>query len=100
MSSVLTIGPGVRGLLNKGGAACPLFNSLLRNRSTGELWKVIEEKETWLSEREDRPPRPAIELRLWKVQEGCQPGTGPTRDLLYQPGGSSFQGEWEILFDA
>lgn len=78
----------------------PHVGERLRNRSTGELWKVIEEKETWLNEREDRPPRPAIELRLWKVQEGCQPGTGPTRDLLYQPGGFSFQGEWEILFDA
>jgi len=79
----------------------PHVGERLRSRETGTVWKVIEERETWLNGEEDgKPPVPGIELRLWEAREGHAPGTGPTRVLSFSPGSPPFTRDWEILFDA
>ena len=78
----------------------PRVGQCLRSKRDGSVWKVIEEKEKWHNgEDPATPPVPAIDLRIWQLQENSQPGTGPTRVVSFTPQGPSFEGGWEILYD-
>jgi hypothetical protein len=76
------------------------------SRRFGTVWKVIEEKETWL-EGEARTPKgssgarlvPAIYIRFWREDSGTGPGTGKTQDYYYSQQDSSFRKHWEVLYD-
>ncbi len=74
----------------------PHVGQRVRNKQSGTLWKVIEEKEEWL----DGPqPMPAIFLRYWGEHTGEGPGTGRTLSHKYNPKDLSFQEYWEVLYD-
>ena len=84
----------------------PRVGERVRDRETGGLWKVIEEKETWLtgpdaalSDRDRNGPMPAIYLRFWDERNNNGPGTGRTRTCRYSQNDPSFQDQWEILYD-
>ena len=78
----------------------PHVGEKIRERNTGAIWKVIEEKETWLNNKpEYEKPVPRIELRVWRVDEGRPPGTGETRMMDFTPGEHGFQERWEIMYD-
>ena len=74
----------------------PRVGQRLRNKDSGKLWKVIEEKEMWL---DDPGPVPSIYLRLWNENSGDGPGTGKTMAIQYKPGDQKFDTHWEILYD-
>ena len=81
----------------------PRVGERARCRKDGSLWKVIEERETWLENQtgqgEAGQPVPAIELRLWREDEMTQPGKGQTTFRIYRPDDPSFSADWEIIYD-
>ena len=84
----------------------PRVGEKIMSRRFGTVWKVIEEKETWLEEKADplkvpSPARlvPAIYIRYWREGSGTEPGTGKTQDYYYTQEDSSFGKHWEILYD-
>jgi len=86
--------------------ALPHVGSRLRNRQSNTVWKVIEEKEIWQEKPDhgDGPmqaenPFPVICLRLWLEDKKAEPGTGKTITRYYSMTSSSFQGEWEMIYD-
>lgn len=85
----------------------PHVGERVRNKSFGTVWKVIEEKETWL-ERSEIPdetapmrsrPIPAISLRYWKENSSNGPGTGRTMSYRYSQRDPSFHDYWEVIYD-
>jgi len=79
----------------------PHAGERLRSRADGTTWKVIEERERWTETPDGpSPPLPTIDLRLWEARDGAPPGTGRTLTLSFLPGSTSFDREWEVLFDA
>jgi NhaP-type Na+/H+ or K+/H+ antiporter len=84
----------------------PRVGEKVMSRRFGTVWKVIEEKESWLEERTGplkgpSPARlvPAIYIRYWREDSGTGPGTGKTQDYYYSQEDSSFGNHWEILYD-
>ncbi len=78
----------------------PRVGERMRSKGDGSTWKVIEEKERWRNENyPEEQPTPAIDLRIWRLQEGQAPGTGSTRVISFSPSGPSFEAGWEILYD-
>ena len=84
----------------------PHVGERVRSKQFGTIWKVIEQKETWLEESSDsnKPqdvPRqiPAICLRYWYENSNKGPGTGKTFSCRYSQKGPSFMDQWEILYD-
>ncbi len=78
----------------------PRVGEKLRCKSDGSRWKVIEEKERWYNgDHPAKPPVPAIDLRIWRLQEGQAPGSGQTRVISFSPQGQNFEQGWEILYD-
>jgi NhaP-type Na+/H+ or K+/H+ antiporter len=78
----------------------PHVGERLREKRDGGTWKVIEEREYWINgDDADRPPTPAIDLRIWRQREDQAPGTGPTRVISFTPKGPNFEADWEILYD-
>ena len=75
----------------------PRVGERVRERAGGVMWKVIEEREVW-REGVDAPS-PAIELRLWRLVEGQEPGTGRTRRIDFSSGAAAFDRDWEIVYD-
>jgi NhaP-type Na+/H+ or K+/H+ antiporter len=84
----------------------PRVGERVVSRRYGTVWKVIEEKETWIEE----PVRardgetssqliPAIHIRYWKEESSRGPGTGKTRYYRYSRKDPSFGEHWEILYD-
>ncbi len=73
--------------------ALPRVGERVRNKQSGKIWKVIEEKEKW------RENLPVIEIRFW--QEEASPGTGKgkTHTIIYGQNTSQFETAWEILYD-
>ncbi len=69
----------------------------------GTIWKIIEEKEVWLDPVEteglETEPAPAIYIRYWKPDTASAPGTGKTMEYRYSFIDSSFQANWEIVYD-
>ncbi len=84
----------------------PGLGERVRSKTRGTVWKIIEEKETWL-EGLDKPqgaetePRalPAIEIRYWKEDTSNGPGTGRTLSYCYSQLDPSFHDHWEVLYD-
>ncbi len=85
----------------------PHVGERVRSKSSGTVWKIIEEKETWL-EHPPAPsqtagdlsaPVPAIRLRYWKEDSGNGPGTGRTMTYRYSQRDPSFHEYWEVLYD-
>ena len=84
----------------------PHVGQMLRNRKTGKMWKVIEEKEIWLrpseessGNRERNRPLPAIVQRYWEKDSGAGPGTGKTQFFQYSPSDPAFEDQWEIIYN-
>jgi NhaP-type Na+/H+ or K+/H+ antiporter len=78
----------------------------VRSKRFGTVWKVIEEKETWIAAADSgQPPlagngrMPAIYLRYWKPDTGNGPGKGRTLNYRYSPIDPTFGEHWEILYD-
>ena len=76
----------------------PRVGERLLESSSGKVWKVIEEKESW-HESESGDPVPAIVLRIWEVDEQTTRGSGPTRYLKYTPLDEPFGRKWEVVYD-
>jgi NhaP-type Na+/H+ or K+/H+ antiporter len=85
--------------------ALPRVGERVRNKDADDVWKVIEEKETWLDSAatgdEGAFPReiPAISLRFWKEDSSSGPGTGKTILRRYSQMDAPFERQWEILYD-
>lgn len=82
----------------------PNVGERVRSKKFGTVWKIIEEKETWLENHADFPgvnghPLPAIYLRYWKEETSTGPGTGKTRSYRYSNLDPSFHDHWEVLYD-
>jgi len=79
----------------------PRVGQRVRQRESGTIWKVIEEKEVWVAQPDPGggPPRliPALSLRLWRMDPDLPPGKGKTFRHNYTPGDFSFDRHWEIL---
>ncbi len=75
--------------------ALPRVGERVRDKESDTIWKVIEEKETWI----DAPSLPAVELRFWQEETSNGPGIGKTRTCRYSPADSPFDRDWEILYD-
>jgi NhaP-type Na+/H+ or K+/H+ antiporter len=79
----------------------PRVGDKVRHKVTGTVWKVIEEKETWVeSPAGDGGPGqlvPALHLRYWKPRPDQPAGKGKTMSHLYTPEDYSFWHHWEIM---
>jgi NhaP-type Na+/H+ or K+/H+ antiporter len=69
----------------------------IRERSTGLVWKVIEEREEWRVPEGESTLTPAIVLRIWREQDQPGPNRGPTRYLEFTPSGPGFDWHWEVV---
>lgn len=84
----------------------PRVGERVRSKPHGTVWKIIEEKETWLvapakkigSSIGDRLV-PAIQIRYWKEDTSNGPGTGKTLLYSYSQMEPSFHQYWEVLYD-
>ena len=80
--------------------ALPHVGERLRCKADGSMWKVIEEKESWLNGGGPaKTPTPSIGLRIWRLQEGQAPGSGPTQVISFTPDCTGFEQGWEIVYD-
>ena len=86
--------------------ALPHVGERVRSKSSGKVWKVIEKKEVWLKEFDQKgalqdPPRPspAIYLRYWEEETSPGLNQGNTMSHQYTHKDSSFEEHWEILYD-
>jgi NhaP-type Na+/H+ or K+/H+ antiporter len=86
--------------------ALPHVGERVRSKSSGKVWKVIEQKEIWLEEvaaegNPDGLPQmtPAIYLRYWLERTDKGLGKGRTISFKYSYNDPSFQDHWEILYD-
>jgi len=84
----------------------PRVGERLRNKDSDAVWKVIEEKETWIEApataggNEVGPQAiPAISLRYWNEDSGNGPGRGKTLTCRYSQMDAPFDRHWEILYD-
>jgi hypothetical protein len=83
----------------------PRVGERVVSRRHGTVWKVIEEKETWLEQpagssgANPSSPVPGIFIRYWKEDTGKGPGTGRTLSYRYSRQDPSFGDHWEILYD-
>lgn len=83
----------------------PRVGERVRNKDADDVWKVIEEKETWLypstedHKEEERHPIPAISFRFWKEESSNGPGTGKTLTRRFSQLDAPFDRHWEILYD-
>ncbi|MFO7965145.1 MAG: cation:proton antiporter [Desulfobacterales bacterium] len=79
----------------------PRVGERARNKNTDTVWKVIEEKEDWISEPagDRRAGRliPAVYIRYWKEDGNAQPGRGKTCTVRYSKNDQSFTDHWEII---
>ena len=84
----------------------PRVGERIRSKQFDTVWKVIEEKETWV-EAQDSVGKgkgaarllPAISLRYWKEDTSNGPGTGKTLAYRYSEMDTPFDGHWEIIYD-
>jgi len=75
----------------------PRVGERILENTTGHMWKVIEEKESW-HETESGDPIPAIVLRIWETGDETAIGSGPTRYLKYTPLEEPFGRKWEVVY--
>jgi len=84
----------------------PRVGERLRSKRYGTVWKVIEEKETWIKKSDllstdfcDNNLVPAIHLRYWREDTSPGPGRGKTMSYRYSQEDPHFNEHWEILYD-
>ena len=80
----------------------PHVGERVRSKASGEVWKVIAEREGWEKPRQHGAKQtiPVIVQRYWLEGSSRSPGTGKTRWIrFYGDGGESFNNQWEILYD-
>jgi NhaP-type Na+/H+ or K+/H+ antiporter len=82
----------------------PHVGERVRSKKFGTVWKVIEEKETWLENPAEKGVSgarhlPAVRLRYWKEDTSRGPGTGKTISYPYSRADGSFHDHWEVLYD-
>jgi NhaP-type Na+/H+ or K+/H+ antiporter len=79
----------------------PRVGQRVRHKSSGTVWKVIEEMEVWVPQPGEPGAAadlvPAVALRFWKVNDRLPRGKGKTLRHRYTPGDYSFDRSWEIL---
>jgi len=82
----------------------PRVGERIRSKEFDTVWKVIEEKETWI-EAPAEPVHdsaqliPAVSLRYWKEDTSNAPGTGQTKFYRYSRIDPRFDHYWEVLYD-
>lgn len=98
--------------------ALPRVGERVRNKKNDTIWKVIEEKETWIQAPADSPEDqadsqaddsakdeqagqfiPAIYIRYWKEDVGHASGKGKTLTFRYSKKDTAFGDHWEIIYD-
>jgi NhaP-type Na+/H+ or K+/H+ antiporter len=84
----------------------PRVGENVLSKRYGTVWKVIEEKESWVEDPTDPSKEPsganllpAIYLRYWKNDGNTRPGTGKTMVYRYSQKDPVFSDQWEILYD-
>ncbi|MBZ4660715.1 MAG: sodium:proton antiporter [Desulfacinum sp.] len=81
----------------------PRVGERVRSKRHGTVWKIIEERETWIpAPGVTSTPNgsiPAILIRYWKEGSGTGPGTGKTMTYRYSQLDPSFHDHWEVLYD-
>jgi hypothetical protein len=84
----------------------PRVGERVVSRRHGTVWKVIEERETWIEDpvrtRDGKTTSqltPAILLRYWKEESSRGPGTGKTLQYRYSRKDPTFAEHWEVLYD-
>ena len=84
----------------------PRVGERIRSKEFDTVWKVIEEKETWIEapanpgQEKDLPrPIPSISLRYWRENTSNGPGTGQTMFYRYSQIDPPFDRFWEIIYD-
>ena len=75
----------------------PRVGERILEASTGFVWKVIEEKETWKEARGGKPV-PCVSLTIWQEPFKSGPGDGATRVLKYSPLDEPFVRKWSVLY--
>ncbi len=90
--------------------ALPRVGERVRSKAHDTIWKVIEEKEDWITGSKDLADDlakteqtghliPAIYIRYWKEEAGQAPGKGKTLSCRYSEQDISFGEHWEIIYD-
>jgi NhaP-type Na+/H+ or K+/H+ antiporter len=74
----------------------PRVGQRVRHKKYDTVWKVIEEKESWI---EKQGKTPAILLRFWEEEKSEEKGQGRTISHLYSKDDLTFHDHWEILYD-
>ena len=84
----------------------PHVGERVRSKDYDTVWKIIEEKETWIKDTQRAGEAgetshliPAIDIRYWREDVSAEPGQGKTMSYLYSQIGPSFDNHWEILYD-
>ena len=81
----------------------PRVGERVKSKETGQIWKVIEEKEAWIESGASSSGQtiltPSITLRFWQDQENSSPNTGKTIECRYDQHNLTFEDHWEILYD-
>jgi hypothetical protein len=84
----------------------PRVGERVRSKRYGTVWKVIEEKETWIKKpataietSQENNLVPAIHLRYWREDTSPGPGRGKTMSYRYSQEDRYFSEHWEILYD-
>ena len=83
----------------------PHVGERVLNKQDGTVWKVIEEKEAWMScpatadeGRRDSGLIPAVYIRFWDGNGNNKPGTGQTHTQRFSQENAGFKKHWEILY--
>jgi solute carrier family 9B (sodium/hydrogen exchanger), member 1/2 len=84
----------------------PRVGERVRSKRYGTVWKVIEEKETWIRKPDaslagcsENNLVPAIHLRYWCEDTSPGPGRGKTMSYRYSQEDPQFTAHWEIIYD-
>jgi NhaP-type Na+/H+ or K+/H+ antiporter len=85
--------------------ALPRVGERVMSKQFGKIWKVIEEKEIWLKTPLSNDSLrkvdiiPAIQIRYWCGETNQGAGAGKTLTYQYSASNTSFNEDWEILYD-
>jgi hypothetical protein len=84
----------------------PRVGERVRSKRYNTVWKIIEEKEEWITAPDGPLYRqapggkaPSIFIKYWKEGSGDRPGTGRTINFRYSQSDPSFHDHWEVLYD-